>query len=302
MYKKILLLLAISVCLSAVVSCSKDEAPVSTGGKLGQVTTDRTRYGVGQLVNLSCTVADGENIADTRYSFVLPSGVEDNVTIANGVATYSFTPEEAGDITVKFKQQSLGNDAQDYIVESPLTLAVVECDYYNSFWGDDVAECLRNNPALIVMPGLDSDYSIEGTGFKYGIGSSTSTFNNYYEVHYFFSNGKLDEGYVYVEPVTGLSKFYHLYVSFYLSRLYTEDVTYSYTLANGYTPSAELSAILAKVVTGNLTDFVDATKLSTVNDAVATGKINLLYEGKIRKTKVRLLVSSRGNSVYFEQI
>ncbi|MDR3245696.1 MAG: hypothetical protein LBT50_04615 [Prevotellaceae bacterium] len=299
MNKRIFLFLAISVCLSSIFSCSKDESPVSESGKLGQVTSDRTRYGVGQLINLSCTVADGQNLINTQHTFVPPSGVGIPVSVQNGVITAAFTPDAAGSTTVKFRQQSIGVDGQEYSVESPLTFTVVECDFLNSFWGDNVAECIRNSPTLIAIPGLDNNYSVETNSFSYGYGGSTNTVTASSSMHYFFASDQLYRGFISVAPVTGLSKFYHLYVGLDLSRRYTEDVHYSCFISNDYTPSAELVAILTKIETGDLADFNDTEKLGLINEAMSAGKIYLKYEGQIRNTKVSLIVSNSGNSANF---
>jgi len=303
MNRNFFLILAISVCLSAVFSCSKDEIiPSSNGGQLGQVTSDRTRYGVGQLATFSCTVTAGANLLSTEYSFVGQSNIEYPVTVQNGVVRYSLTPDVAGATTVKFKEQSVGIDGKTHTVESPLAITVVECDYLNSFWGDDVAECLKNNPDLEPIPGLTDDYSVERQSFKIGQGSAAVTLPVYNEINYFFENGQLISGYFFVDVMEGMSKFYHLYVGLELARKYTEEATYSYYLG-GYVPSNEVSAILAKIVTGDLSDFEDTAKLALINEVMDDNpSFILIYQGKIRNTRVRLRVSSDGNRIDFTKV
>jgi hypothetical protein len=305
MKKNLFLLFAISVCLSAVYSCSKEDAPASSGGQLGRITSDRTRYVVGQLVTFSCPVTEGQNLLSTKYTFVFQNNVEDEASVENGVATYSYTPDKAGEITVKFKQLSVGIDGKSHTVESQLKLSVIEYDFCNSFWGDDVEECLKNNPDLIGVPGLPDDYSIESDVFKYGYGGSTYTLEVYNEIHFFFKNGKLDYGRMSIAPIPepGLSKFYQLYVSLDLSKNYTKNFYYNYGLDGFYGPiSDDLYPILSRIKSGDFTVFNEEAKIALVNEAMSIGTITLLYTGQRQNTEIRFTASRTSNYAYYRQV
>lgn len=172
-----LLFLSLLSILLVISSCSKEDVN-NEKGVFGEIKFDRERFGTGQYVTASCQLPenDGEKV---EYKWSSQQILGFTTEEKNGVsyATFVIPYDASGTIQISL------NDNYNSLEPATAEINVEKTDIYNSFWGDNLENTLKNRPEL----------SLGNDGLYYG------TINEYlrnvlsgkYSGVYTFENDKL---------------------------------------------------------------------------------------------------------------
>lgn len=172
-----LLFLSLLSILLVISSCSKEDVN-NEKGVLGEIKFDRERFGTGQYVTASCQLPEN-NGEKVEYKWSSQQILGFTTEEKNGVsyATFVIPYDASGTIQISL------NDNNNLLEPATAEINVEKTDIYNSFWGDNLENTLKNRPEL----------SLGNDGLYYG------TINEYlrnvlsgkYSGVYTFENDKL---------------------------------------------------------------------------------------------------------------
>lgn len=262
-------LLSLLLVAATFFSCDDDDSISSTGGSLGEITASRstTSLVTGQYVTFTVPVTlstPQQNIDEVRWGIVDGATVNLIDYVENGECSYTTSFSTIGSQTLECKYRYTMVDGTKEILSSSIDIFVKMSHIGNSVLGE-AREVVEADNTL--FPDEENDDIMSY--------SNTKTNISYF---FFFKDGLLNSGFTNLivtntSEVAAYSMIFSDYYT-YKSKLDTNNLTYSVTYADGYTPTSEIEEAVAwyegKSTTTNTTT-TDA--MIIINSAMLAGNI-----------------------------
>jgi hypothetical protein len=272
--RAIILFAAACLCAGSLFTACTDDEPSAVSGTLGEITADRTRFGLGQSITFTCPATWGENLVDNSGIYWTdPSGISTTPVMPDngkqGDMTYTYVPTQLGATTITCTSRNFGVNLDNTIVKE-FKFNVVACDARTSFWGDSQATVKRDEPRLQSSSGKPDLLVMEIDDEVASVSTSSKRV-----VNYLFTDGKLSSVGEMVNYTASLAGLYFLNVS-ELADLYPDMEFVGYSRATGYTPSAEVQAVIDKLMNSDATVYIPAREeLNLLNPEIQAGNLSL---------------------------
>ncbi len=257
-------LLSLLLVAATLFSCENDDSISSTGGSLGEITASRstTSLVTGQYVTFTVPVTlstPQQTIDGVKWSINDGASVNLIDYVENGECSYTVSFSTIGSHTVDCKYTYYMLDTTKETLSSSIDVFVKMSHIGNSVLGE----------AREVVEADNTLFPVEGSDDIMGY-SNTSTNISYF---FFFKDGLLNSGKTYLTTTTTLDMAAYSMIDYdyntYESILDTDNLTYSVTYADGYTPTPEIAAAVAEYESGATT--TDDAK--TITSAMLAGYI-----------------------------
>jgi hypothetical protein len=273
--KKVFILYAAAcLCVGSLFTACTDNEPSAVSGTLGEITADRTRFGLGQSITFTCAATWGENLVDNSGIYWTdPSGISTTPVMPDngkqGDMTYTYVPTQLGTTTITCTSRNLGVNLDNTIVKE-FKFNVVACDARTSFWGDSQATVKRDEPRLQSSSGNPNLLVMEIDDEVASVSTSSKRV-----VNYLFTGGKLSSVGEVVNYTDSQAGLYFLNVR-ELANLYPTVEFTGYSRAEGYTPSAEVQAVIDKFMNSDATVYIPIREeLNLLNPEIQSGNLSL---------------------------